>query len=241
MSPDQWHWSCLCPIHWSKVLSWEWRYSWSSADRRCSNYIWVINNFITYEVHLILAWLEVWRYIWKCCQPRMATLVSASHTIQSTNRIRGPFHEGLFHRNSISMEISFYLSKLYWHDHYEIYTWHAVMACAKFCSDTIPYNGVTPNTICHQIWITMEKSFMKWAQGFYVLSSSRKHCAASRSIKSLKGTRKPCYYNIYHSKLKLIDWLIGFNVIFDSESHIPQIEKPLKLTKLSSFIPLELI
>ena len=25
-------------------LSWEWRCSWSSADRRCSNYIWVINN-----------------------------------------------------------------------------------------------------------------------------------------------------------------------------------------------------
>ena len=40
--------SCLCPIHWSQVLSWEWRCSWSSADRRCSNYIWVINNFIAY-------------------------------------------------------------------------------------------------------------------------------------------------------------------------------------------------
>ena len=38
--------SRLCPIHWSQVLSWEWRCSWSSADRRCSNYIWVINNLI---------------------------------------------------------------------------------------------------------------------------------------------------------------------------------------------------
>ena len=36
---------CLCPIHWSQVLSREWRCSWSSADSRCSNYIWVINNF----------------------------------------------------------------------------------------------------------------------------------------------------------------------------------------------------
>ena len=26
----------------------EWRCSWSSAERRCSNYIWVINNFIGY-------------------------------------------------------------------------------------------------------------------------------------------------------------------------------------------------
>ena len=41
--------SCLCPIHWSQVLSREWKCSWSSADRRCSNYIWVINNFIAYE------------------------------------------------------------------------------------------------------------------------------------------------------------------------------------------------
>ena len=36
--------SCLtCLIHWSQVLSQEWRCSWSSA-----NYIWVINNFIAY-------------------------------------------------------------------------------------------------------------------------------------------------------------------------------------------------
>ena len=37
--------SCLCTIHWSQVLSRKWRCSWSSANRRCSNYIWVINNF----------------------------------------------------------------------------------------------------------------------------------------------------------------------------------------------------
>ena len=41
--------SCLRSIHWSQVLSWEWRCSWSSADRRCSNYIWVINNCIAYK------------------------------------------------------------------------------------------------------------------------------------------------------------------------------------------------
>ena len=38
-------WSCLCPIHWSQVLSWEWRCSWSNTDRWCSN-IWMINIFI---------------------------------------------------------------------------------------------------------------------------------------------------------------------------------------------------
>ena len=38
--------TCFCLIHWSHVLSWEWRCSWSSDDRRCSNYIWVINDLI---------------------------------------------------------------------------------------------------------------------------------------------------------------------------------------------------
>ena len=38
--------SCLCSIYWIHVLSWEWRCSWCSADRRCSNYIWAINNSI---------------------------------------------------------------------------------------------------------------------------------------------------------------------------------------------------
>ena len=32
----------------SQVLSQEWRCSGSSTDRRCSNYIWVTNNFIAY-------------------------------------------------------------------------------------------------------------------------------------------------------------------------------------------------
>ena len=58
--------SCLCSIHWSQVLSREWRCSWSSADRRCwanrrcSNYIWAINNFNPTKVWLML---EVLWYI----------------------------------------------------------------------------------------------------------------------------------------------------------------------------------
>ena len=40
--------NCLCPIHWSQVLSGLWRCRWGSADRHCSVYIWVINNFIAY-------------------------------------------------------------------------------------------------------------------------------------------------------------------------------------------------
>ena len=40
----------LYPIRWSQVLSREWRCSWSSADRRCSNYTWVINSFVAYLI-----------------------------------------------------------------------------------------------------------------------------------------------------------------------------------------------
>ena len=40
---------CLCAIYWSQMLSREWRCSWSSTDRQCSNYIWVVNKFITYQ------------------------------------------------------------------------------------------------------------------------------------------------------------------------------------------------
>ena len=39
----------LKKIYLSPVLSWEWRCSWSSANRRCSNYIWVINNLIAHQ------------------------------------------------------------------------------------------------------------------------------------------------------------------------------------------------
>ena len=55
---------CLCPIHWNQVLSREWRCSWSSADRRCSNYIWVINDFIAYLGVSYIRGLMVLDLIW---------------------------------------------------------------------------------------------------------------------------------------------------------------------------------
>ena len=38
----------LLPNPLSQVLSQEWRCSWSRANRWCSNYNWVVNNFIAY-------------------------------------------------------------------------------------------------------------------------------------------------------------------------------------------------
>ena len=32
----------------ARCSSWEWRRSWSSTDRQCSSYIWVMNNLIAY-------------------------------------------------------------------------------------------------------------------------------------------------------------------------------------------------
>ena len=41
--------SCLCPIHWNQMLSRKWRCSWSSTNKRCSSYSWVINKSIAYQ------------------------------------------------------------------------------------------------------------------------------------------------------------------------------------------------
>ena len=60
--------SIRCTKFSSSLPSWEWRCSWSSADRWCSNYIWVIKNFCLQTGKKILPtnWqliLEVSRYI----------------------------------------------------------------------------------------------------------------------------------------------------------------------------------
>ena len=43
--------SCFWSVHWSQVSSGGWRCSWSSADRRCSNYIWLIFCCISPTTH----------------------------------------------------------------------------------------------------------------------------------------------------------------------------------------------
>ena len=86
--------SRLCPIHWSRVLSREWRYSWSSADRRCSNYIWMINNLISnsgaaYIRDLTVLWIgpvgtnfsEIWieiQFSFKKMDLKMSRALSAA-------------------------------------------------------------------------------------------------------------------------------------------------------------------
>ena len=80
----------------------EWRCSWSNADRRCSNYIWVINNFIvnwgvTYIRDLMVLykstiWFSGDGSVWPCfaaCVPGdlicNVTIVSGVIRYASTN------------------------------------------------------------------------------------------------------------------------------------------------------------
>ena len=48
----------------SRVISREWRFSWSSADRRCSNYIWINSKFIAYWG---VSYIRGWRYMSIIC------------------------------------------------------------------------------------------------------------------------------------------------------------------------------
>ena len=59
--------SCLCPVHWSPVLSRKWRCSWSSAGRQCPNNISMMNTFIAYLGSLIL---EILRYYFSTRPPQ---------------------------------------------------------------------------------------------------------------------------------------------------------------------------
>ena len=62
-------------IYWNQVLSGGWRCSWSSADRRRSNYIWVINHLIIYQGVFYIRDLTV------ITEPAPAVLAISRHTV----------------------------------------------------------------------------------------------------------------------------------------------------------------
>ena len=74
--------SCLCPVYWCHLSSWEWRCSWSSADRRCSNYIWVINNLIAHQCAPYIRELTVYckRFHDATLHPRRSHLTTTFHS-----------------------------------------------------------------------------------------------------------------------------------------------------------------
>ena len=95
--------------------------------------------------------------------PSTGTMLTLKLGMFSWKLFQSAFHERFFHCISDSMATSFCS-----HPRHIFCTRHdscAVVACANFCSDTIPINGVTLKPIVHRISITMEKSFVKWAPG----------------------------------------------------------------------------
>ena len=81
--------SCLCPIHCNQGLSQEWRCSWSSTDCWCSNYIWVINDYIAYKGAAYIRVLTVAYYLF-CTKtlPMLTNCQIASRTNFSESWIK---------------------------------------------------------------------------------------------------------------------------------------------------------
>ena len=81
--------SIICPIQWSQMLSWEWRCSWSSANRRCSNYIWVISTFIPCKGASFIRGVRIIGSCWirSCpfghCQPQVTMTVTMMVNVAS--------------------------------------------------------------------------------------------------------------------------------------------------------------
>ena len=57
-----------------------------------------------------------------------------------------------------------------------------VVACAKFCSDMIPYKKVSLKQNFHHTWITMAKLFMKWPWSDSKVFESSYQCRKSNLI-----------------------------------------------------------
>ena len=145
------------------------RCSWSSTDRRCSNYIWVINTFIAYYGATYIRGLTYWWF-----DDGRSQAISG-HGINSTlspygvtmpQLTWGSFHWRLFARNSNSMGISLCLYNSVAGHQIEIHfcTCHdstAVVSCAKFYSDHCIRIEVKVKRNFHRIWIALEKSLVR--------------------------------------------------------------------------------
>ena len=93
--------SCLSPVHWNQGLNRQRRCSWSSADRRCSNYIWVVNDYIPYTVRLIL---ENWRYFIPMTATNNADIHHIPHS-PTYQHSKKPIIPAMFHMLLVSWHL----------------------------------------------------------------------------------------------------------------------------------------
>ena len=130
------------------------------------------------KIHAVVLWyLPIpWTYHWfhclstlylSCCEDKLGSPSSISSLGRTGALSRKIFPERFFHPNSNWMDISFCshpsCSEVI---AMKFCTWHdspAIMTCAKFCSNILPYNGVIRKLNSHRILITTEKSLVKWA------------------------------------------------------------------------------
>ena len=99
--------SGLCLIKCSHVLSLEWRCSWGSADRRCSNYIWVIGNFIAQGASYIRDLTVYPTAIVNIC-------VSRHFTCKAWIAIWGRIKNGMITNRSLSTKLRLHWSIAAW-------------------------------------------------------------------------------------------------------------------------------
>ena len=84
-------------------------------------------------------------------------LFRSSHT-----RVWEPIHKRIYNRDSNFMEIPFYSHPIFSEVIAMQFCKCAVVPWTKFRSDMIPYKELTLNSSFNRIWITMEKSFVRW-------------------------------------------------------------------------------
>ena len=75
-----WPCSCLCLIHWTQVSIWEWRYSWSSANR-----------WLFYRLHMCLI-SEVWGYFVSTTTYMFADIITFLITMTTHEAVSLWFH-----------------------------------------------------------------------------------------------------------------------------------------------------
>ena len=102
--------SCLRTIYWSQAFSEEWRCSWSSAERRCSNYIWVINNSIAYFIYWTL--LVASDEMGSVYHTKLSYRKGGSQFRPSTGKSRMLTFEQLFRATTATVSAGFWVSGL---------------------------------------------------------------------------------------------------------------------------------
>ena len=142
--------SCLCTIYQRHVLSWEWRCSWSTTDRRSSNYIGVI------FVYLSASYIRD---------------LMVYHDFTNKNQSLGPTSQ-MTSQTIFLCKLKFdgnfilFSSKLQWNGCYKILHMSWQLSCRgmwkfSYQYDTVRWSYTKKNF--HRIWITIEKLITKWA------------------------------------------------------------------------------